>query len=76
LREYLVSSTAINDDWTEWGEISQVTINGNILKISDVAQKIVEVAGWIGPDVEPAMRIQKFIEAIHPKLRVIVGPLI
>jgi hypothetical protein len=76
LRKQYITSTTINDYWRDWRRISQIDRNGKIQRITEVANEIEKIANWIGTDIGPAVKIQKFLESMHDILRAQVEPLI
>jgi transposase InsO family protein len=74
LRNHLVTSTTINDYWEKWRAITQITDKGGTKRITEVALRIEEVAGWIGKDIGASAKIQKLVEAMHPLLSIMVEP--
>lgn len=76
LRKQYITSTTINEYWRDWGRISQIDRNGKIRRITEVANQIEKIANWIGTDIGPAVKIQKFLEAMNQTLRAQVEPLI
>jgi hypothetical protein len=56
--------------------ISQVDRNGKVQRITEIANEIEKIANWIGTDIGPAVKIQKFLESMHDILRAQVEPLI
>jgi hypothetical protein len=76
LRKQFITSTTINDYWRDWMRISQVDRNGKVQRITEIANEIEKIANWIGTDIGPAVKIQKFLESMHDILRAQVEPLI
>jgi hypothetical protein len=76
LRKQFITSTTINDYWRDWTRISQVDRNGKVQRITEIANEIEKIANWIGTDIGPAVKIQKFLESMHDILRAQVEPLI
>jgi hypothetical protein len=76
LRKQFITSTTINDYWRDWMRISHMDSNGKVQRITEIANEIEKIANWIGTDIGPAVKIQKFLDSMHDILRAQVEPLI
>jgi hypothetical protein len=71
LKEYLIPSTAINKYWKDWHRIYQ-TKNGLTRPINEVAIQIEKLAYRIGSAINEQIKIQKFLDSMHPELQLAV----
>ena len=67
IRQHVVPSTHGNEYWKQWESISQIH-NGRIRGIGLVAIEVQKLAQRIG-DVGDNVKLQKFLGAMHPELR-------
>jgi hypothetical protein len=70
LRAHIVPSTEINRYWDDWYKINQVR-NGGVDRINTTA---IHVAARLGQAITNAVKIQRFLDDMHPELRYAVEP--
>ena len=76
LKQHVVPSTHVNTYWNDWNKISQ-TEGGKTKAIKDVALEIERLAQRLGQtNITTPVRVQKFMDAMHPELRLKVEPAI
>jgi hypothetical protein len=73
LRKHIISSTDANRYWDDWYKISQVR-NGRVDRITATAIRMEKVAARLGEAITNAVKIQRFLDAMHPELRYAVEP--
>jgi hypothetical protein len=73
LRAHIVPSTEINRYWDDWYKINQVR-NGRVDRITTTAISMEKAAARLGQAITNAVKIQRFLDAMHPKLRYAVEP--
>jgi hypothetical protein len=73
LRKHIVSSTDINRYWDGWYKISHVR-KGRAVRINATAIRMEMVAARLGEAITNAVKIQRFLDAMHPELRYAVEP--
>jgi hypothetical protein len=73
LRKHIISSTDVNRYWDDWYKISQVR-NGRVDRITATAIRMEKVAARLGESITNAVKIQRFLDAMHPELRYAVEP--
>jgi hypothetical protein len=73
LRAHIVPSTEINRYWDDWYKINQVR-NGGVDRINTTAIHMEKVAARLGQAITNAVKIQRFLDAMHPELRYAVEP--
>jgi hypothetical protein len=73
LRAHIVPSTEINRYWDDWYKINQVR-NGGVDRITTTAIRMEKAAARLGEAITNAVKIQRFLDAMHPELRYAVEP--
>jgi hypothetical protein len=73
LRDHIVPSTDVNRHWEDWYKIHQVR-NGRVDRINTTAIRMEKVAARLGEEITNTVKIQRFLDAMHPELRYAVEP--
>jgi hypothetical protein len=73
LRDHIVPSTDVNRHWEDWYKIQQVR-NGRVDRINTTAIRMEKVAARLGEEITNTVKIQRFLDAMHPELRYAVEP--
>ena len=73
LKEYIIPSTQINRYWDDWYKISQVH-GGKIERITATAIRLEKAANRLGTAISNQVKVQRFLDAMHPELRYAVEP--
>jgi hypothetical protein len=73
LRAHIVPSLEINRYWDDWYAINQVR-NGRIDRINETAIHLEKVAARLGEAITNGVKIQRFLDTMHPELRYAVEP--
>jgi hypothetical protein len=73
LKAHIIPATEINRYWDDRYEISQVT-NGRVERINSTAIRLEKVAARLGTAINNQVKIQRFLDAMHPELRYAVEP--
>jgi hypothetical protein len=68
LRDHIVPSTDVNRHWEDWYKIHQVR-NGRVDRINTTAIRMEKVAARLGEEISNTVKIQRFLDAMHPELR-------
>jgi len=63
----------MNQYWKQWDRISQIK-NGKVNRISSVSIEIEKISQRLGDGIGPQVKIQKFLDSMHPELRLRVEP--
>ena len=76
LKQHVVPSTHVNKYWKDWNKVTQ-TEGGKTKSIKDVGLEIERLAQRLGQtNISTPVRVQKFLDAMHPELRLKVEPAI
>jgi hypothetical protein len=73
MKQHIVPSTHMNQYWKQWDKISQIK-NGKAIRISSVSIEIEKISQRLGDGIGPQVKIQKFLDSMHPELRLRVEP--
>jgi hypothetical protein len=73
LEAHIIPATEVNRYWDDWYKISQV-LNGRVERINNTAIRLEKVAARLGTAINNQVKIQRFLEAMHPELRYAVEP--
>jgi hypothetical protein len=73
LKAHIIPATEINRYWDDWYKISQVR-NGRVERINNTAIRLEKVAARLGTAINNQVKIQRFLDAMHPELRYAVEP--
>jgi hypothetical protein len=73
LKAHIIPATEINRYWDDWYKISQLR-NGRVERINNTAIRLENVAARLGTAINNQVKIQRFLDAMHPELRYAVEP--
>jgi hypothetical protein len=73
LRDHIVPSTEVNRHWEDWYKIHQVR-NGRVDQINNTAIRMEKAATRLGEEITNTVKLQRFLDAMHPELRYAVEP--
>jgi hypothetical protein len=68
LKAHIIPATEVNRYWDDWYKISQVR-NGRVERINNTAIRLEKVAARLGTALNNQVKIQRFLDAMHPELR-------
>jgi hypothetical protein len=73
LKAHIIPATEINRYWDDWYTISQGR-NGRVERINNTAIRLEKVGARLGTAINSQVKIQRFLDAMHPELRYAVEP--
>jgi hypothetical protein len=73
IKAHIIPATEVNRYWDDWYKISQVR-NGRVERINNTAIRLEKVAARLGTAINNQVKIQRFLDAMHPELRYAVEP--